>query len=84
MKVLTLHLKKKWFDMIKSGVKKEEYREFNEFWIKRLTWTNRYSKEQRNPFNGTILFDRLVFTLGYPKKYNKKTPPGIQKSKNPH
>ncbi len=67
MKTLTLPLKKQWFDMIKSGEKKEEYREFNEFWIKRLTWTNRYSKEQRNPFNGTILFDRLVFTLGYPK-----------------
>ena len=67
MKTLTLSLKKKWFDMIKAGEKKEEYREFNEFWIKRLTWTNRCSKEQRNPFNGTILFDRLVFTLGYTK-----------------
>lgn len=67
MKTLTLSLKKQWFDMIKSGEKKEEYREFNEFWIKRLTWTNRCSKEQRDPFNGTILFDSLVFTLGYPK-----------------
>ena len=67
MKTLTLSLKKKWFVMIKSGVKKEEYRAFNEFWVKRLTWTIRYSEEQRNPFNGTILFDRLVFTLGYPK-----------------
>ena len=72
MKTLTLSLKKPWFDMIKSGKKKEEYREFNEFWIKRLTWTNRYSKEQRNPFNGTILFDRLVFTLGYPKTDDKE------------
>ena len=72
MKVLALHLKKKWFDMIKSGVKKEEYREFNEFWIKRFTWTNRYSKEQINPINGTILFDKIIFTLGYPKKDDKE------------
>ena len=25
--MLTLTIKKKWFDMIKSGIKKEEYRE---------------------------------------------------------
>ena len=27
MKTITLSLKRKWFDMIKSGEKKEEYRE---------------------------------------------------------
>lgn len=27
MKVLTLSLKRKWFDMIAAGIKKEEYRE---------------------------------------------------------
>jgi len=35
-KVLFLTLKKKWFDMILEGVKKEEYREIKEYWIKRL------------------------------------------------
>ena len=30
MKTLTLSLKKQWFDMIKSGEKKEEYREIKE------------------------------------------------------
>ena len=34
--VLHLTLKKYWFDMIKSGVKKEEYREIKGYWIKRL------------------------------------------------
>lgn len=37
MKVLHLTLKKKWFDMIASGEKTEEYRDISEFWIKRLT-----------------------------------------------
>ena len=34
--VLHLNLKKKWFDMIASGEKKEEYREIKAHWIKRL------------------------------------------------
>lgn len=36
MNTLHLTLKKKWFDMIASGEKKEEYREIKEYWIKRL------------------------------------------------
>lgn len=36
MRTLTLPLKRKWFDMIKSDKKKEEYRSLNEYWIKRL------------------------------------------------
>jgi hypothetical protein len=36
MKTLHLTLKKKWFDMIASGEKKEEYREIKSFWAVRL------------------------------------------------
>lgn len=36
MKTLTLSLKRKWFDMIKSGEKKEEYRETSGYWTSRL------------------------------------------------
>lgn len=36
-KVLTLSVKKEWFDKILSGEKKEEYREIKPYWIKRLT-----------------------------------------------
>lgn len=35
-KILHLTLKKKWFDMIASGEKKEEYREIKEYWLNRL------------------------------------------------
>lgn len=35
-KTLCLPLKKTWFDMIKSGGKKEEYREITPYWIQRL------------------------------------------------
>lgn len=35
-KELQLPLKGKWFRMIESGEKKEEYREINEYWTKRM------------------------------------------------
>lgn len=35
---LHLSLKKRWFDMIASGEKREEYRELSPFWIKRLIY----------------------------------------------
>jgi len=34
--MLTLPIKKKWFDMIKSGEKKEEYREIKPYWFTRF------------------------------------------------
>jgi hypothetical protein len=35
-KILYLSLKKEWFDLIKAGVKREEYREMKPYWEKRL------------------------------------------------
>jgi hypothetical protein len=66
MKTLTLPLKKKWFDMIKSGEKKEEYREIKPYWKKRL----RHIALKINlstVYEGFQQYDCLVFTLGYPK-----------------
>ena len=34
--MLVLPIKKKWFDMIKSGEKKEEYREIKPYWFTRF------------------------------------------------
>ena len=36
MKALTLHIKKKWFDLIKAGIKKEEYREIKPHYIRQF------------------------------------------------
>jgi len=35
-KNLTLSLKKQWFEMTKLGIKREDYRELSDYWIKRL------------------------------------------------
>lgn len=65
MTTLTLSLKKKWYDMIASGEKKEEYREVTEYWNKRLCvlladYVDRFFRIKH--------FDTVTFTLGYPKK----------------
>ena len=75
-KSLRLSLKKKWFDMTKAGIKTEDYREINEYWINRLC-------EAHSPLTfviGTDLIDKHtgqcfsikkfehnIMTLGYPK-----------------
>lgn len=40
MKTLKHTIKKKWFDMILSGEKKEEYKEIKPFWLSRLCWND--------------------------------------------
>jgi DnaJ-class molecular chaperone len=40
MKKLQLSLKKEWFNLTKSGIKKEDYREINDYWCRRLLQTN--------------------------------------------
>lgn len=68
MKVLHLTLKKKWFDMIASGEKKEEYREFKQYWIKRFGYESESDYEtgyyDANMFR---LPDVIRFTNGYGK-----------------
>ena len=39
---LQLSLKYKWFEMTKAGIKTEDYREINHYWIKRLM-TKKYN-----------------------------------------
>jgi len=56
MHILHLTLKKKWFDMIASGVKREEYRDMKPYWYSRLNnkkydaihFRNGYSKDAPN------------------------------------
>lgn len=53
MRILHLTLKRKWFDMIRSGEKREEYREIKPYWVRRLAgqqfdvirFRNGYSKD---------------------------------------
>jgi hypothetical protein len=61
--ILRLTLKKKWFDMIASGEKKEEYRENKEYWQNRLQRVN----GMKLPDNQCKHFEFVHFTNGYAK-----------------
>lgn len=60
MKILHLTLKKEWFDLIKSGQKKFEYRLFKLYWLKRFV---------ESDVNGSRakIFDYIHFKNGYGK-----------------
>lgn len=53
-RVLYLNVKKKWFDMIASGQKKEEYREIKEYWLKRLFMHYDYAVLDQNMLDEVI------------------------------
>ena len=57
MRALHLTLKRKWFNMILSGEKKEEYRELKPYWMKRILDENGFFRK----------FDSVIFYEGYRK-----------------
>ncbi len=65
MRILHLTLKKKWFDMIASGEKPEEYREIKLYWNIRLL-ENFYGIMPANP--EFQMFDAVHFKNGYSKQ----------------
>jgi len=60
MSYLYLNLKGEYFDEIKSGVKKLEYRFYNNYWKKRLMPNGYVSKE----------WEGIIIRRGYPKKHD--------------
>lgn len=62
MKILDLILKHKWYDMIASGVKKEEYREIKTFYVSRLVDGDKICIDTPYPFKH---FDAVRFHRGY-------------------
>jgi ASC-1-like (ASCH) protein len=56
MATLHLHVRKKYFDLIKSGEKIEEYRLDNAYWRKRLS----------------NIIDKIIVYNGYPRKNDQK------------
>jgi hypothetical protein len=64
--MLTLHLKKVWFDKIKSGEKTHEYREVTDYWFRRLfLFSKILCRQTMLPLHSTV-----IFCCGYPAKDN--------------
>ena len=73
---LQLSLKKQWFDLTKSGIKTEDYREITPYWVTRLV--NHFSNYSNLIYQPHLVlagrssvefkkFDSNIMTLGYPK-----------------
>ena len=59
MFTLKLVLKKKWYDLIDKGIKREEYREIKDYYTKRLFLKDTEPKVKK--------FSYVTFYLGYQK-----------------
>lgn len=73
--MLVLSIKKKWFDMIKSGEKKEEYREIKPYWTSRfknelLKRPNNYEYE----FEAESDIERQGYDVTFRNGYRKDSP----------
>ena len=64
-RILHLTLKKKWFDLIASGEKKVEYREYKRHWIKRLCEVD---------WEGSFLFHKQFDEIHFRNGYRKDSP----------
>ena len=74
-KTLILPLKKKWYDMIESGEKTEEYREIKKYWCKRLSYCEMYECCNSPCWYGSMLhlmnpqgYTHVRFRYGYTKR----------------
>ena len=74
---ITLQLKRKWYEMIDSGQKKEEYRRISPYWLSRILVCGKACSARI--LSGEVFcpvclrmnwkkFDKVIFTLGYPRK----------------
>lgn len=70
MKILHLHLKKEWYDMINSGEKPEEYREDKKYWCKIFLNTDYVLFSYRNGYQSCNVnnYTHVLFYYGYTNK----------------
>lgn len=76
---ITLQLKRKWYEMIDSGQKREEYRRVTPYWMSRILGCGGGKVCSEQSLSGEVFcpvclrmawkkFDKVIFTLGYPRK----------------
>lgn len=71
--MLTLHLKKIWFDKIKSGEKTHEYREVKPYWTNRIKKEYDFLNCDIDYLKELPLYPQgcITFVCGYPNKNDK-------------
>lgn len=73
-KILRLTVCKKWFDMIVTGTKNEEYREIKTYWARRLTTNCECLYDVANElYFGSVVYRPFTHVL-FINGYNKDSP----------
>ena len=72
--MLTLPIKQKWFDMIMSGEKLEEYRDIKPYWTKRLNISPIILNIENLVKDGDINLTHVVHECKIRAGYNKSSP----------
>lgn len=79
IKILYLPLKKEWYELIEKGIKIEEYRDIDPYWVKRLTTIKYKTDILYSMTRGELIesikeeaffkrFDAVRFSYGYTKR----------------
>jgi len=71
MNTITLTLHKKWFDLILSGEKLEEYREIKPYWVRRLVGNWHQYNEQSVFYRGDYIMPFGVTAITFKNGYSK-------------
>lgn len=84
--ILPLVLKGKWYDMIASGIKKEEYRDYKPFWINRLIrfYNKTWDKKHIVSFSLGYKKADMFFEINCVYRYNKSDHPEWGEPETPH
>lgn len=81
--MLVLPIKRKWFEMILSGEKKEEYREIKPYWTKRLN--NEFDRMLKSMIPSDVERDLRKYpqwlTVKFRNGYSKNSPTMLCKCK---
>ena len=72
-KVLNLVVAKKWFDMIASGEKNEEYRVIKAYWMNRLVEAKSEDSEEYRKVRVSPEFDIFISNAKFKELLEKKT-----------
>lgn len=74
MGIITLTLKKEWFDMILSGEKKEEYRDIKPYWVRRLIGNWHQYNDKSVFYKGDYIMPFGVTAITFKNGYGKDVP----------
>ena len=72
--MLILPIKKKWFDMIISGIKKEEYREIKPYYISRFNATDYIDEDDTPDKPHRIVWQATQMDVIFQNGYSSKSP----------